>query len=556
MNEIKFYKFMKIFYEIFPRKDETYIMFNNIEYILSLKNLNYEKVELSFLNPETLMKYHKILTFSDIIDLKIRDQNTINNKYISYNDIVQDFFDKININNKSNKIQFKIFENIKEKEIKFNFFFEKTNINSDIILENTKIEHEDIYSILFRQILILLSKVKNLEIEVKSLIEKKNVIDLDTMKSKLVFNMKDLTKRINNMESEIQEIKNFNQNLIHYKLEEVSKIETGNILAKVDILPNSKQIISIGDNIYLWKNNKQKQNLNKTPITNTKYFNCISIKDENHFVTSKDSSIQIWEYDINESKMKKEKIFKCKEIDFYRVNTFFDDFKLDSEDKIVDIYYRKKIKNPSLIVFLLSGDIQLIEFKDTDFKCLSHIYNEKITLVNQKIEYKYTKLNGGYLLEDKNILIGISNSEDGTIFWNLKNNYKLFNIKEAKCNYKNAICALNDDKIILGGGNKKKDRIKIISISKQKIIHTIDGIGDECTAIYCLSKANLFLIAQNKKIILYDIENYNAIKTIDYDTRINGFIELNNENIISYDYMGNIIIWKITNSIDLNIFFK
>ena len=444
MNEIKFYKFMKIFYEIFPRKDETYIMFNNIEYILSLKNLNYEKVELSFLNPETLMKYHKILTFSDIIDLKIRDQNTINNKYISYNDIVKDFFDKININNKSNKIQFKIFENIKEKEIKFNFFFEKTNINSDIILENTKIEHEDIYSILFRQILILLSKVKNLEIEVKSLIEKKNVIDLDTMKSKLVFNMKDLTKRINNMEYEIQEIKNFNQNLIHYKLEEVSKIETGNILAKVDILPNSKQIISIGDNIYLWKNNKQKQNLNKTPITNRKYFNCISIKDENHFVTSKDSSIQIWEYDINESKMKKEKIFKCKEIDFYRVNTFFDDFKLDSEDKIVDIYYRKKIKNPSLIVFLLSGDIQLIEFKDTDFKCLSHIYNEKITLVNQKIEYKYTKLNGGYLLEDKNILIGISNSEDGTIFWNLKNNYKLFNIKEAKCNYKNAICVLND----------------------------------------------------------------------------------------------------------------
>ena len=150
MNEIKFYKFMKIFYEIFPRKDETYIMFNNIEYILSLKNLNYEKVELSFLNPETLMKYHKILTFSDIIDLKIRDQNTINNKYISYNDIVKDFFDKININNKSNKIQFKIFENIKEKEIKFNFFFFFFNINSDIIIEKIKIEYEDIYFILFK----------------------------------------------------------------------------------------------------------------------------------------------------------------------------------------------------------------------------------------------------------------------------------------------------------------------------------------------------------------------------------------------------------------------
>ena len=119
------------------------------------------------------------------------------------------------------------------------------------------------------------------------------------------------------------------------------------------------------------------------------------------------------------------------------------------------IFYRKKIKNPSLIVFLLSGDIQLIEFKDNDFKCLSHIYNEKITLVNKIIEYNYTKLNGGYLLEDKNILIGISNSEDGTIFWDLKNNYKLFNIKEAKCNCKNAICALNDNKIILGEEKKR-----------------------------------------------------------------------------------------------------
>ena len=93
---------------------------------------------------------------------------------------------------------------------------------------------------------------------------------------------------------------------------------------------------------------------------------------------------------------------------------------------IIRIFYRKKIKNISLIVFLLSGDIQLIEFKDKFFKCLSHIYNEKITLVNKITEYN----NGRYLLEDKNILIGISNSEDGTIFWNLKNNYKLFSINE------------------------------------------------------------------------------------------------------------------------------
>ena len=65
-------------------------------------------------------------------------------------------------------------------------------------------------------------------------------------------------------------------------------------------------------------------------------------------------------------------------------------------------------------------------------------------------------------------------------------------------------------------------------------------------AIYYLSKANLFLIAHNTKIILYDIHNYNAINIIDYHTRIHGFIELNNENIISYNLDGNIIVWKIT----------
>ena len=546
MNSIKFQKFLNSFYKIFPKKDEKYIIYNNIQYIVSLKNLNNKKVELSFLNPETLMKYQKILTFSEILELNLCEQNFINNNHILYDDILNALFDKINIDKKTNKTKFKIFENKDKNSIRFNFFFEKTDINSDIILENVKIEHEDIYSILIKEIVILIPKVTLLQREVNSLLEKKSQFDLYTMNRKLDFKMKDLTKKINNMELEIQEIKSFNQNFIHYQLEEISNINTGNSIAKVDIFPNSKQIISIGDNIYFWKNYKQ-----QSPITKSRdFFNCLSIKDENHFVTSKDSSIQIWEYDINKSKIKKEKIFKYKEIIFGRVNRFFDDFKLEENDKIIDIFYRKKIKNPSIIVILLSGDIQLIEYKDNEFKCLSHIYNEKITLLHDTIQYNYTKLNGGYLLEDKNILIGISNTEDGTIFWDLKNNYKLFNIKEAKCNCKNAICALNDDKIILGGGNKKKDRIKIISISKQKIIHTIDGIENECTAIYCLRKENLFLIAHNNKIILYDIENYNQINIIDYNTKINGFIEVNNENFISYNFDGNIIVWKISNSID------
>ena len=116
-----------------------------IHYHLRKKRLkqNYEKVELSFLNPETLIKYHKILTFSDIIDLKIWDQNSINNKHISYDNIVQDFFDKINFNNKSNKIKFKIFENIKEKTINYELKFSHNKKSpSKHKQENKKIEQE------------------------------------------------------------------------------------------------------------------------------------------------------------------------------------------------------------------------------------------------------------------------------------------------------------------------------------------------------------------------------------------------------------------------------
>jgi hypothetical protein len=185
-----------------------------------LKNLNNKKVELSFLNPETLMKYQKILTFSEILELNLCEQNFINNNHILYDDILNALFDKINIDKKTNKTKFKIFENKDKNSIRFNFFFEKTDINSDIILENVKIEHEDIYSILIKEIVILIPKVTVLQREVNSLLEKQSQFDLYTMNRKLDFKMKDLTKKINNMELEIQEIKSFNQNFIHYQLKE------------------------------------------------------------------------------------------------------------------------------------------------------------------------------------------------------------------------------------------------------------------------------------------------------------------------------------------------
>lgn len=46
------------------KKEEKNIIFNNVEWILTLDNINHEYIEFSFLNPIELRKYKKIISFS------------------------------------------------------------------------------------------------------------------------------------------------------------------------------------------------------------------------------------------------------------------------------------------------------------------------------------------------------------------------------------------------------------------------------------------------------------------------------------------------------------
>ena len=90
----------------------------------------------------------------------------------------------------------------------------------------------------------------------------------------------------------------------------------------------------------------------------------------------------------------------------------------------------------------------------------------------------------------------------------------------------------------------QKDKIKIISISSQKIIHSIDNSGEICCSIFILKKENAILIGGYQSIMIFDIINYNKINRINYSGGINGFLELENELIISYDINGIITLWK------------
>ena len=158
------------------------------------------------------------------------------------------------------------------------------------------------------------------------------------------------------------------------------------------------------------------------------------------------------------------------------------------------------------------------QFKD-------NYYNIKIFNHNEQI-------NSILLLENKNIFI--SSGEDGTKIWDLKNYECIFYNKETFCGSWNGICIIDDDKIIVQGKNTKC--LKVISINDKKIIHEIYN-SINVWGLFFIKEKDLILVGGNSKdILIYYKDNYQLIKRIEnaHNKDINGFIQLNNGNILSY----------------------
>ncbi len=506
------HKLKSVFKKLFPKKEEKIITFQGMEWIATSENKDYEYLEFTLINPIKLTKYQTKILFDD---------------FIVFTSIQKHIFNFIkNFTYSENEINF-------DCELK----------NEKITLKKIKIEHEDIYRVCFYYFSKLQIKIDGLSRAVKNCDLRKEKKD-DREKEKKI---KELEKKIKEMELEIEKIKSLNQNFDYLELIEFKKKNTLNSITKMDIL-KSNQIVYTSDNVYLCNNKLESIPLTKKNLTTFYYL--LSVKDENNFITSCQKNIQIWEYDKIESKKNKTKTFKFKEIEFLEPdeNEENKDLKFTKDkDKIVEIIYRKNSKKKNIIVFLYYGDIQFLEEKDDGFICLFHLFNNK-------------KLTGGILLEDKNILVSTCVSSEGTKFWNLNNNHSelkneglIFQILEARCYSSNAICRIDEDRIIVGGDNNinKKDKIKIISISSQKIIHSINNSGEICFSIFILKKENAILIGGNKSIMIFDIINYNKISSINYNGGINGFLELENDLIISYDINGIITLWKKKKFIDL-----
>ena len=121
----QFYEKLKsVFKKLFPEKEEKIITFQEMEWIATTENKNYEYLEFTLINPMKLTKYQTKILFDNFKDC---------NKFIIFSSIQKDIFDFIkNFSYSENEINF-------DCELK----------NEKITLKKIQIEHEDIYRVCF-----------------------------------------------------------------------------------------------------------------------------------------------------------------------------------------------------------------------------------------------------------------------------------------------------------------------------------------------------------------------------------------------------------------------
>ena len=186
---------------------------------------------------------------------------------------------------------------------------------------------------------------------------------------------------------------------------------------------------------------------------------------------------------------------------------------------------------------------------------ISSSYDNTIKILKKNIYYKYQyitiiifyELVSFLILEDTQILI--TSGYDKTTFWNMNTLEIIFTVENFKSDYfyyfKNSICKLDKDRIIIVKGNDYI--LKVISISKRKVIKEIDNQFG-CYGVYSIKNKSIFLTYGDSDVIkIYKNDNYNLIYNLKYESEniIKGFIQYKNNLLFSYLYNGEIQVWEI-----------
>ena len=421
---------------------------------------------------------------------------------------IQEIFDFIYSLNKNNQIL------IKETKQNLSFILKSTfetipDVELTLIKKNTN--SEEVINLLINELL----KIKN---------EKKEGKDYEKEISNLKEEISFLKKKVEEIEKKLDENKNIKEKI---------QLETCN-LTLLNIISNSHskiitsiQVFPCGNFISVSKDRSIKiydyNNFNQLQIINNahnKGIAYVSIKDDFNFITSSaDCDIKIW--------IKKE-------------NSFFEFEKIEHAHSanVGKIIY---CQNGNIISCSKDGMIKIWEKKTNKYENI-YFFDEKINCNN----YLFSIL----FIQSKNLLI--ASGDERTIILNLTNKELYQSYENVVCETWNALDKINDDKIIVGGGNDKI--IKIITISN----HSIEDIpiDFECYGICSFEEKGIFLICgKSKDISVYRSDNYSNILTFKkaHNGMIVGLQKMNNGLIISYsgeekdNSNANIKIWILKN---------
>ena len=342
------------------------------------------------------------------------------------------------------------------------------------------------------------TQITNLKNELINLYDKeKNILNMSLQNKTLIINQ---INKLNSLDNEIEKLhKRIYENFIqNYNLETINSIiGINDQVYSISIFPSGK-FISVSNESIIHIYDSFFNIIQKIENAHEKSIIYVDVKDENNFVTcSVDKNIKTWIKENN--KFTLNKIILNAHNDIIRKVLYFSNGNLISCSSDCSIKIWK-------------------QFKD-------NYYNIKIFNHNEQI-------NSILLLENKNIFI--SSGEDGTKIWDLKNYECIFYNKETFCGSWNGICIIDDDKIIVQGKNTKC--LKVISINDKKIIHEIYN-SINVWGLFFIKEKDLILVGGNSKdILIYYKDNYQLIKKIEnaHNKDINGFIQLNNGNILSY----------------------
>ena len=290
-----------------------------------------------------------------------------------------------------------------------------------------------------------------------------------------------------------------------YSLKSINMIEMHMLIpSSVSFFPSGNMISSTwtGEIIIYDTNYNITQTIEKAhekPIT------YLSIKDENNFITcSYDKNIKTW--------IKKNNKFILNNVILNAHNNIINKVMYISKDNIISFSDDEKVK------------IWEIK-KDNKYQSIGI--------------FEFGKVKSSILLKDKNELI--FSGQNGTYLFNLNNFELIKSFNKVKCFWWNAMCRIDDDKIIIGSTS-----LVIISLPKKEIIKNII-LPLVCFTIIGDTKKGIFYVAgYGNDIMIYESDNFEYIETMKdaHYKPITGFTLMKNGSLVSYSNDDTIKIWS------------